>query len=146
VNALSYLRRSSADRRADALIGHSLGEFNALLAADVFDFETGLRLVQARGRLMSEAVGGGMAAVMKLDGDALRRTLAELGLEGIDLANFNAPGQIVISGKRDDIERAGKEFVERGIAFFPLNTSGAFHSRYMRDAITATSTWTSSRS
>lgn len=82
----------------DALIGHSLGEYNALLAAGVFDFETGLRLVQRRGLVMNEAVGGGMAAVMNVAPDELQRILLDSDLGGIDLANFNAPNQIVISG------------------------------------------------
>lgn len=134
VNAMSYLKRLKSSGAPDALIGHSLGEFNALLAAGVFDFETGLKLVQKRGQLMSEAVGGAMAAVMNVPADELQRILLDNGLGGIDLANFNSPNQIVISGRREDLERAQAVFVERNSAFIPLNTSGAFHSRYMRPA------------
>jgi len=90
----------------DVLAGHSLGEYNALLAAGVFDFETGLRLVVERGRLMSQAAGGGMAAVVGLGADALRAALDEAGLQSVDLANFNTPSQIVISGPAADIEAA----------------------------------------
>jgi len=134
VNALAYLKRTRAGKLPDAVLGHSLGEFNALLAAGVFDFETGLKLVERRGRLMSEAEGGAMAAILRLSADDLRRTLAEHGLQDIDLANFNAPDQIVISGKREDMQRAHALCAERGIGIVPLNTSGAFHSKYMRTA------------
>ncbi len=134
VNAMAYLGRLRRGGAPDALIGHSVGELNALHAAGVFPFETGVRLAQQRGLLMSQAEGGAMAAVMNVPAAELQRILRDNGLDGIDLANFNSPDQIVISGPREDIQRARAIFTERKTPFVPLNTSGAFHSRYMRPA------------
>jgi malonyl CoA-acyl carrier protein transacylase len=134
VNAMFYMRRLRQSGPPDALIGHSLGELNALHAAGVYSFEAGLRLVQQRGVLMSQAAGGAMAGVIGVPAAELRQILADHGLDGIDLANFNAPDQIVISGPREELERARAILTERKASFVPLNTSGAFHSRYMRAA------------
>ncbi|MBJ6763842.1 ACP S-malonyltransferase [Myxococcaceae bacterium JPH2] len=134
VNAMGCLHRLRRGPAPDALIGHSVGELNALLAAGVFSFETGLRLAQQRGLLMSQAQGGAMAAVMNVPAEELRRLLRDHGLDGIDLANFNTPDQIVISGRSEDIQQARAIFAARQTPFVPLNTSGAFHSRYMRPA------------
>jgi len=134
VNALSfYQARQIQGKSPDCLIGHSLGEYNALLAAGVFDFATGLKLVQRRGELMSQATGGGMAAVVGLDQDRVKVLLQDHGLTTIDLANLNAPTQIVISGPQADITRAQTIFETSGASMFvPLKVSGAFHSRYMQ--------------
>lgn len=133
VNALSYFKATRIEGKTPAFaIGHSLGEYNALLAAGVFDFPTGLRLVQRRGALMAQAQGGGMAAVVGLDNEKVKSVLFDHGLASVDLANLNAPTQIVISGPRSDIERAQAVFEAAGAAMFvPLKVSGAFHSRYM---------------
>lgn len=103
-------------RRQDAAIepayvaGHSLGEFSALVAADVLDFPDALRLVRERGRLMKEAgetQPGGMAAVIGLDSAALEEVCTEAGSEGtVVVANDNCPGQVVISGEIAALERA----------------------------------------
>lgn len=141
VNALSYLRAiEDGEAEPDFLAGHSLGEFNALQAAGCFDFETGLRLVQKRGALMGKVSGGGMAAVINAPADLIRTTLEENGLDEIFLANYNSPSQIVISGSADQIGRAAGVFNKLKsdlgkVRFLPLNTSGAFHSRFMRDAM-----------
>lgn len=133
VNALTY--RSRCDGGApppDFLAGHSLGEYNALWAAGVFDFETGLRLVKRRGELMSAATGGGMAAVMGCDGEKAEEILRRHGLAGIDVANFNTPSQVVLSGPSEELARAEAVFTGLGATFIPLkNVSAAFHSRYM---------------
>ncbi|MBF0103655.1 MAG: acyltransferase domain-containing protein, partial [Desulfobacterales bacterium] len=72
VNALSYLKKlDEVGKKPDFVAGHSLGEYNALLAANAFDFETGLKLVQKRGELMSKAIGGGMAAVIGFNRDQI---------------------------------------------------------------------------
>ena len=119
-------------RLPDVTAGHSLGEFNALLVAGVFDFATGLRLVQRRGALMAEASGGGMAAVIGLTEDQVRRVLADNGLDAIDVANLNTPSQVVVSGLRADVERAQPAFTSAGAFMYSiLKVSGAFHSRYM---------------
>ncbi|MNG54024.1 Polyketide biosynthesis malonyl CoA-acyl carrier protein transacylase BaeC [compost metagenome] len=136
VNALSYYKkRQETGIQPDFVLGHSLGEFNALLAAECFDFATGLKLVKKRGELMAQAAGGGMAAVLGLSEAKLRAFLTEKKLDTIDLANFNTPSQIVISGQRDDVTKAVTEFEQSGMRCVPLNTSGAFHSRLMRGSM-----------
>ena len=135
VNALSYYRKlRETGLVPDFVAGHSLGEYNALLAAEVFDFETGLRMVRKRGELMGRASGGGMAAVLNASEAEIRTILAENGLDSVDLANFNTPSQIVISGRAEDIETARPLFQTGNHLFVPLRTSGAFHSRYMESA------------
>lgn len=134
VNAFTYFEQIEEGDKPDFVAGHSLGEYNALLAAGVFDFETGLRLVQKRGELMSQASGGGMAAVLGVDKAYILKTLKKNNLNKIDLANINAPDQIVLSGLKTDIEKAGEVFNELEVRFIPLNVSAAFHSRYMFDA------------
>lgn len=139
VNALSYMRRIEEGGMApDYLAGHSLGEYNALLAAGAIDFETGVRLVHKRGSLMAAAKNGHMAAIQGLPGEVVRGMLAEHGLDSIDIANYNTPSQTVISGPRQDIERARALFERNGAPLvIPLNVSGAFHSRYMAEAASA---------
>lgn len=133
VNALSYFKKiKETGQKPDFVAGHSLGEFNALLAAECFDFEAGLKLVKKRGELMSEAGGGGMAAIINAGKEEIESILEKNGLTGIDLANFNSPSQIVISGPKDEIARAQSFFQQGKIIYHPLNTSGAFHSRYMQ--------------
>lgn len=132
VNALSYRRRcDSGAPRPDFVAGHSLGEYNALLAAEVFDFETGLRLVNKRGELMSEASGGAMAAVLGYDAEKVEAILLEKGLRSLEVANYNTPTQVVLSGSAEDILRAEAIFCEIGATYTPLNVSAAFHSRFM---------------
>jgi malonyl CoA-acyl carrier protein transacylase len=138
VNALYYYKAVSQGVRPAYLAGHSLGEYNALLAAGVFDFLTGLRLVKKRGELMSQAKNGAMGAVIGLGVSMITRVLKENALTSIDVANFNSPLQTVVSGPADDIRRAGPIF-ERGGArmYVPLQVSAAFHSRYMAGAAQA---------
>jgi malonyl CoA-acyl carrier protein transacylase len=135
VNALSYMKKiQEVGNPPDFMAGHSLGEYNALQAAGVFSFQTGLKLVEKRGRLMSKAKKGAMAAVIKLSESKIRKILANAELTGIDIANLNAPEQIVISGLKDDINKSQSYFEKEDAIFIPLNTSGAFHSRYMQEA------------
>ncbi|MER6910053.1 ACP S-malonyltransferase [Streptomyces sp. NPDC000594] len=134
VNALSYYKKLQESERPDFLAGHSLGEFNALLAAECFSFGTGLRLVRKRGELMAQAQQGAMAAVLNASEQEIRTILEENGLTSIDLANFNSASQIVISGPPEDIKAAKPLFESGKHLFAPLNTSGAFHSRYMEPA------------
>jgi malonyl CoA-acyl carrier protein transacylase len=138
VNALHYYKAASQGARPAYLAGHSLGEYNALLAAGVFDFLTGLRLVQKRGELMSRAKNGGMAAVIGLGAAVVAEVIEENGLASIDVANFNTPSQTVVSGPIEDIRRAGPFFEKAGARIYmPLQVSAAFHSRYMADAAKA---------
>jgi malonyl CoA-acyl carrier protein transacylase len=135
VNALHYYKAVDRGARPAYLAGHSLGEYNALLAAGVFDFLTGLRLVQRRGELMSRAKRGGMAAVIGLGERAIAQVIEENRLASIDVANFNTPSQTVVSGPIEDIKRAGPFFERAGARIYmPLQVSAAFHSRYMAEA------------
>lgn len=116
-------------------LGLSLGEVTAYAAAGVFDFSTGLRIVAERGRLMQHAceqTEGGMAAVIGED----RAKVGELCRDfDIDAANFNAPGQIIISGERSKISAAVAAAKDRGMKkVIPLNVAGAYHSRLMEPA------------
>jgi len=133
VNAMTFHRMvREQGARPGSVLGHSLGEYSALYAAGAFDFETGLRLVNQRGALMAEATGGAMAAIIGMDADQVRKVLSDRRLDTIDLANINSPGQTVISGLKDDVERAQQEFEDAGARMvIPLPVSGAFHSRQM---------------
>ncbi|WP_028981317.1 ACP S-malonyltransferase [Sporocytophaga myxococcoides] len=135
VNALSYQKKiKDGGVHPDFLAGHSLGEYNALQAAGVLSFEDGLKLVKKRGELMSQAKGGGMAAILNSSDEQIRNILKDANLSTIDIANLNSPSQIVISGLKEDINNAQPHFTNANAMFIPLNTSGAFHSRYMKDA------------
>lgn len=138
VNALHYYKATSQGIKPDFLAGHSLGEYNALLAAGVFDFLTGLRLVKKRGELMSQAKNGAMGAVIGLGVSMITKVIRDNRLHSIDVANFNSPLQTVVSGPVDDIRRAGPLFEQGGARMYmPLQVSAAFHSRYMAGAAQA---------
>ncbi|HET7701582.1 MAG TPA: ACP S-malonyltransferase [Candidatus Limnocylindria bacterium] len=113
------------------VLGHSLGEFTALVAAGALSLADAVRLVRRRGELMQAAdPSGGMLAVIGLDADRIAAAIADTGLV---VANDNAPGQVVISGPRDDFERASAALKEAGAKrVIPLRTSAAFHSPAMR--------------
>jgi [acyl-carrier-protein] S-malonyltransferase len=117
-----------------AACGLSLGELTALAAAGVVDFATGLRLVAERGRLMQlacDATEGGMAAVIGGTPDAVQAFCDEFGIE---IANLNCPGQIVISGDQDKVLAAVAASKGRFKLCKPLNVAGAYHSRLMASA------------
>lgn len=138
VNALHYYKAVADGTQPSYVAGHSLGEYNALLAAGVFDFLTGLRLVKKRGELMAQAKNGGMGAVIGLSASTIAKVIRENGLASLDVANFNTPSQTVVSGPVEDIKRAGPFFENGGAQMYiPLQVSAAFHSRYMADAATA---------
>jgi trans-AT polyketide synthase/acyltransferase/oxidoreductase domain-containing protein len=136
VNALTYLAKVEDEGvKPDFVIGHSLGEYSALFAAGAFDFADGLKLVQKRGALMALATGGGMAAVLGMDGDAVRKALADISVDTIDVANLNSPKQTVISGLKADIDEHAPKLQDAGaMRVVVLPVSGAFHSRYMAGA------------
>ena len=118
--------------------GLSLGEYTALHLAGAFDFATGLRLVQARGRYMQEAavsVPSGMVSLIGAD-EAQANELCELASQGHILvpANFNSPGQIVVSGALPACQRAEQLAGEMGLRAIPLKVAGAFHSPLMQPA------------
>lgn len=136
VNALTYFKKIQEKRKPPRFVaGHSLGEYNALLAASVFDFETGLKLVQKRGELMSQAREGAMAAIIGLKADLIKTILDQHGLTNVAIANDNSYTQLVISGSKEDIHEAQGLCEQAGaVLVIPLKVSGAFHSPYMRPA------------
>ncbi|MFT5162551.1 MAG: malonyl CoA-acyl carrier protein transacylase [Alteromonadaceae bacterium] len=135
VNALSYYQQvKTTGVIADFVAGHSLGEYNALLASGVFSFETGLRLVKKRGELMSRATGGAMAAIVNSNEQEIVSILKDNGLTGVEIANYNTPTQIVVSGLKEQVDKAAEFFKVGRIRFLPLKTSGAFHSSLMQFA------------
>jgi malonyl CoA-acyl carrier protein transacylase len=137
VNALHYYKALAEGAKPEAAAGHSLGEYNALLAAGAFDFLTGLRLVQKRGELMAQMRRGSMTAIMGIDALQIASTLDEHALTSIDIANYNSPSQTVISGPVEDLKRAIPLLEGAGATCAPLSVSAAFHSRYMEPAARA---------
>lgn len=133
--AWQLLKQRRPDFSFQATAGLSLGEFTALAAAGVLSFEDGLRVVRQRGRLMQEAceaARGGMAAIIGLDEEPTRQVCAETGVE---LANLNCPGQLVISGETGKIAAACEVAKARGAKrAIPLAVAGAYHSRLMAAA------------
>jgi malonyl CoA-acyl carrier protein transacylase len=133
VSALTYLKKKQENVIPNFTAGHSLGEYAALFAAGVFDFATGVKLIQKRGEIMSKAQGGGMAAVVGLNKEQIVEVLKQF--PAIDIANFNSPTQTVISGPQTDINNAKSAFEAAGSKMYVvLKVSGAFHSRYMKPA------------
>ena len=132
---LGALRELTGDFPITGAAGLSLGEMTAHAAAGTFDFATGLKLVQRRGELMDEAcaaTSGAMAAMIGADENAVRGLAADAD---VDVANINAPGQIVISGERAKVEVAIGMAKEHGIRrAMLLNVAGAYHSRLMEIA------------
>ncbi len=132
---LAVLREKFPRLSFAAAAGLSLGEFTAHAAAGTFDFETGLRLVDQRSLFMQEACDatiGGMAAIIGCDEEGVRNLAAAAD---VDVANFNSPGQIVISGEQSKIALAvgmAKEYGARKAV--ELTVAGAFHSRLMEPA------------
>jgi len=133
--ALELLREQIPALQFEATAGLSLGEFTALTAAGVMSFEEGLKVVRLRGRAMQEAcetTQGGMAAIMGLDEAATRAVCQEAGVE---LANLNCPGQIVISGRSDRMAVACDLAKAKGAKrALPLPVAGAYHSALMASA------------
>ena len=125
----------------DMVGGHSLGEFSALVAAGALQFEDGLRLGHARAMAMQkacEAAPGGMAAVLALPDETIEKVCAEVSAEGQGVvvpANYNCPGQLVISGNVDAVNRACELLKAAGAKrALPLPVGGAFHSPLMQPA------------
>lgn len=132
---LAALREQGKLTRISYALGLSLGEVTAYTAAGVFDFVTGLRIVAERGRLMQlacERSSGGMAAIIGEEPTKVSDLCRDFGIEA---ANFNAPGQIIISGEKEKIESAVVNAKERGMKkVVLLNVAGAYHSRLMEPA------------
>jgi len=118
------------------MAGLSLGEYSALTASGFFQFEDALRLVRKRAELMNEAASkqeGKMAAIIGLDASEVKKICSCSGR--VDIANFNSPGQLVISGEKEAVDRAKKSALEKGAKVaLDLGVSGAFHSNFMWEA------------
>lgn len=132
---LQLLRERVPSLEFHATAGLSLGEFTALAAAGVISFEDGLKIVRQRGRFMQEAceaAPGSMAAIIGLEEGPTREVCNEAGVE---LANLNCPGQLVISGEKAGIDKACELAKARGAKrALPLQVAGAYHSRLMASA------------
>ena len=136
VHAMATLA-ARGEGRPDAVAGHSLGEFSALVANECLSFEHGLRLVYARAMAMQaacEKVPGTMAAILGLENDAVERICAEID-DVVVAANYNCPGQLVISGSVSGVQSAMQHMLEAGAKrALQLEVGGAFHSPLMEPA------------
>jgi [acyl-carrier-protein] S-malonyltransferase len=133
--AFQLFKEQVPNLKFDATAGLSLGEFTALTAAGAMSFEDGLRVVRQRGKFMQEACDatrGGMGAIIGLDETPTREICAEAGVE---LANLNCPGQLVISGETEKIAKAVELAKAKGAKrAIPLPVAGAYHSPLMAGA------------
>ena len=122
--------------KADVSAGLSLGEYESLYYAGVLSAKDAIRTVRKRGILMQEAVPvgvGAMAAVLRLDIPVIEETIKDI--EGVWIANYNCPGQIVISGTKEGVEKASEKLKEAGAKrVLPLKVSGPFHSPLLSEA------------
>lgn len=138
--ALLSMLREEVDLVPDFVAGHSLGEYSALVAANALSFADAVLTVHKRGTYMEQAVPAGrgaMSAVMNLQRDLLDQVCKEVSKENhvVEPANYNCPGQIVISGHRAAVEDAGEKAVAAGARrVIPLSVSGPFHSSLMKPA------------
>jgi len=132
----TYLAKKT-DEKPDMVAGHSLGEFSALVASGALSFEDGLKLVRERANAMQEACEAEpstMAAVLGLDNEVVEEVCAQIS-EVVVPANYNSPGQIVISGSEQGINLACEALKARGAKrALPLKVGGAFHSPLMEPA------------
>jgi [acyl-carrier-protein] S-malonyltransferase len=136
VSAAAALHYRALGESPDAVCGHSLGEYTALWAAGVFDFATGLNLVQKRAWLMDEQTSkrpGSMAAVLGFDRAELDSLIQQI--DGVVVANDNSSGQVVVSGTKEAVSALQSQLKAK--RFIPLAVSGAFHSPLMTPAAQA---------
>lgn len=135
---ISYLLAKKLEEKIkpNYVAGLSLGEYTALAFSDVFNFNNGLQITQKRGSIMNEALANtnsGMYAVLGSDADTINSIVNKI--DGVEVANYNCPGQIVITGYLDKLELAVKELTNLGVKrCIKLNVSGAFHSSLLNDA------------
>ncbi|MBB3836329.1 [acyl-carrier-protein] S-malonyltransferase [Runella defluvii] len=132
------LASTVADFAPEMVAGHSLGEFSALVAAGALSFDDALRLVAQRAAAMQRACDltpSTMAAVLGLDDEKIEQICASVEGEVVVAANFNCPGQVVISGSHEGVRLAGEKLKEAGAKrVLPLPVGGAFHSPLMEPA------------
>ena len=120
----------------DYTAGHSLGEYCAMYASGVMSLETTLRAIQKRADLMGQTKGGAMAAVLNAPEGSVEEALKEASSVGyVDVANYNSPVQVVITGDEAAVAKAGEILLAKGARrVVPLAVSGAFHSKFMENA------------
>jgi [acyl-carrier-protein] S-malonyltransferase len=135
IAALECLK-SQLDINADYVAGHSLGEYCAMYASGVMSLENTLKAIQKRADLMGLTKGGAMAAVLNASEDVLKAGLAEGSKVGyVDVANYNSPAQVVITGAEDAVKATSEYLLANGVRrVVPLAVSGAFHSKFMENA------------
>lgn len=128
--------KSQIDIKADYTAGHSLGEYCAMYAAGAMDLKTTLTAIQKRADLMGSAKGGTMAAVLNAPQNSISEALSEASSIGyVDVANYNSPVQVVLTGDEAAVAKAGELLLARGARkVIPLAVSGAFHSKFMENA------------
>lgn len=128
--------KSLVDVTPAFVAGHSLGEYAAYYTAGVVDLEHALTLIQKRADLMSDAPAGGMTAVLNATDEQIKEALEKANKDGyVDVANYNSPSQVVITGETEAVKKAGEYLQEMGVKrVIPLAVSGAFHSMLMKDA------------
>jgi len=116
--------------------GHSLGEYCAMFCSGVMNLKTTLKAIQKRAELMSKVKGGMMAAVLNAPDGSIEKAISEASKLGyIDIANYNSPVQVVLTGDEAAVKKAGELLLESGARrFVPLAVSGAFHSKYVEPA------------
>lgn len=138
LHSIIKFKTTSIDQPPFAVAGHSLGEFSALVAAEVLSFEDGLNLVQIRASAMQEACEnnpGSMAAIVGLDDAQIEQVCHSITDHVVIPANYNCPGQLVISGSLEGLKIAEQKLIEAGAKrVIVLNVGGAFHSPLMESA------------
>ena len=135
IAALEALK-SELNINPDYTAGHSLGEYCAMYTAGVMSLETALKAIQKRADLMGQTKGGAMAAVLNAPEGSVEEALKEASSVGyVDVANYNSPVQVVITGDENAAKKAGEILMEKGARrVVPLAVSGAFHSKFMENA------------
>lgn len=134
--AMMEVLKERTGMKPDAAAGLSLGEYPAMVAAGVISAEDAVKTVRQRGILMQKAVPAGvgaMAAVLAMDAEKIEEVLSSI--EGVQIANYNCPGQIVISGIKEAVDAATVMLKDNGAKrVLPLNVSGPFHSYLLKEA------------
>ena len=135
IAALESLK-SELDVKPDYVAGHSLGEYCAMYASGVMSLDNTLKAIQKRADLMGATHGGAMSAVLNAPEGALEEALKEASSVGyVDVANYNSPAQVVITGDEAAVQKAGELLLAKGARrVVPLPVSGAFHSKFMENA------------
>ena len=135
VSALAHLDVITSGTRIDYYAGHSLGEYNALIAAGSVDLMSCLKLVSLRGKAMSTINDGGMLAIFGFSRETVFQVIQDSGLGAVYVANHNSDSQIVVAGDREMLKQCARRMTDAGAKkIVPLNVSGPFHSPLMAPA------------